>query len=127
MSTDNLDPRHPALSQDRPVFVDNRDGNTLDRAIAQHLAALRNEQALPWEVCIASAFFNVPGFQLLAPELEHVGHVRLLLGAEPRPEATWPQRRPGDPEEPKFTERVVEDALKQLDEGLTLGRDLRGT
>jgi len=119
-----IDPRHPALSPTRPLFIDNRDGNTLDRAIADHLRTLRREMALPWEVCIATAFFNVPGFNLLADELEQVAHVRLLLGAEPRPEAVAPQRRPGDPTEPEFTRRQVTAALKDLDGGLAQARDL---
>lgn len=119
-----MDPRHPALSPTRPLFIDNRDGNTLDRALAQHLQALRREMALPWELCIATAFFNVPGFDLLADELAHVGHVWLLLGAEPTPEAARPPRQPGDPPEPAFTRKLVGDALKTLDAGLARARDL---
>jgi hypothetical protein len=30
------DPSLPALSDTRPLFVDNHEGNTLDRALAQH-------------------------------------------------------------------------------------------
>jgi hypothetical protein len=78
-----LDPAHPALSPTRPLFIDNRDGNTLDEAIRQHLRALRQEMALPWEVCIATAFFNLPGYSLIAAELEQMAGVRLLLGTEP--------------------------------------------
>jgi len=123
-ASESLDSTHPALSSTRPLFIDNRDGNTLDRAIAQHLAALRRESALPWEVCIATAFFNVPGFNLLADELEQVAHVRLLLGAEPTPEAVAPIRRPVDPNEPEFTRRQVATALKNLDKGMAQARDL---
>jgi hypothetical protein len=64
-----IDVAHPALSEQRPLFVDNRDGNTLDEAVSRHLRALRREDAMLWEVCIATAFFNVPGFRLLADEL----------------------------------------------------------
>ncbi len=120
----SLAPQHPALSPTRPLFIDNRDGNTLDRAIADHLRTLRQEMAVPWEVCIATAFFNVQGFNLLADELEQVAHVRLLLGAEPTPEAVTPLRRPGDPPEPKFTRCQVSAALKNLDAGLARDRDL---
>lgn len=120
---DTFHPRHPSLSPTRPLFVDNRDGNTLDQAIAAHLRALRREMALPWEVCIASAFFNVPGFDLLAGELEHVSRIRLLLGAEPRPEAAQPPRQPGDLPEPRFTQQQVAAALNELDQGLAQARD----
>lgn len=32
-----LDPAHPTLAPTRPLFIDNRDGNALDRAIADQL------------------------------------------------------------------------------------------
>ena len=115
---------HPALSATRPLFVDNRDGNTMARALRDHLAALGQEQALPFGLDIATAFFNVPGFNLLADGLEHVGAVRLLLGAEPMPEAAQRVRRPGDPPEPTFTRQRVAEALDQLDSGLKHDRDL---
>ena len=120
----SIDNAHPALSAHRPLFVDNRNGNTLDQAVCRHLRALRGEQAMLWEVCIASAFFNVPGFNLIAGDLEQVTKVRLLLGAEPLPEAALPERRPGDPAEPEFTKQLVAGALSQLDTGLRRGRDL---
>lgn len=119
-----LDAQHPAHSPTRPVFIDNRDGNTLDRALARHLQALRREKAPLREVCIATAFFSVPGFDLLADELAHVERVRLLLGAEPAPEAARPPRQPGDPPEPEFARRLVGEALKTLDAGLVRARDL---
>ena len=42
----------------KPVFVDNRDGNTLAWAITTHLAALRREGQSPAELCVASCYFN---------------------------------------------------------------------
>lgn len=45
----------------RPVFVDNRDGNTLARAITTHLAALRHSGRTPAELCVASCYFNPQG------------------------------------------------------------------
>jgi hypothetical protein len=117
-------PSLPALSDTRPLFVDNQEGNTLDRALAQHLAALRQEGRMHWELCIASAFFNVGGYRLLADELDRVGKVRLLLGVEPTPEAMRPIRQPRDEPEPHFTERQIAEALVQLDQGLRQDRDL---
>ena len=43
---------------ERPVFVDNRDGNTLARAITIHLEALRRAGRTPAELCVASCYFN---------------------------------------------------------------------
>lgn len=115
---------HPALSATRPLFVDNRDGNSMARALRDHLATLGREQALPFGLDIATAFFNVPGFNLIAAGLDQVGGVRLLLGAEPMPEAVRPDRRPGDLPEPAFTKKLVAEALNQLDKGLAHDRDL---
>ncbi len=92
MPPDRLDLADPSLSTTRPLFIDNRNGNSLDRAIARHLNALRAEAALPWGLDIASAFFNVPGFNLIADGVEHLAKVRLLLGAEPTPESAMPHR-----------------------------------
>ncbi len=119
-----IDPHHPALSAERPLFIDNRDNNTLDRALSRHLRALRQAETIPWGLSIATAFFDVPGFRLLADDLEHLAKVRLLLGAEPLPEAAWPVRRPGDPPEPEFTRRQVAEALRQQEVGLRARRDL---
>ncbi|MBM3335985.1 hypothetical protein FJY63_15105, partial [Candidatus Sumerlaeota bacterium] len=65
-------------------FVDNRDGLTLDAALCAHLAALRQQEQSIGSVDIATAFFNVPGFNLLAEEFCRAPKVRLLLGAEPK-------------------------------------------
>jgi len=67
----------------RPYFVDNRNGATLDKALCQHLRALREQGQLVFSLDIATAFFNVPGFDLLADEFCHTAKIRLLLGAEP--------------------------------------------
>ena len=40
----------------RPVFIDNRDGNTLALAIRSHLAALRREGRIPADLCVASCY-----------------------------------------------------------------------
>lgn len=93
-------------------------------AIRDHLRALRQEQPMLWELCVATAFFNVSGFNLIADELEHVGKVRLLLGADPRPEANWPVPKPGDPPEPEFTNRQVAAALQELMQALERTRNL---
>jgi len=111
-------------SRERPLFVDNQGGNTLERAIRDHLGALRGQGVLPFEACIATAFFNVPGFELLAGDLERLPRVRLLLGAEPTPEAVRPERRPGDPIGEELERREIRTALEHLDRGLERQRDL---
>ena len=81
----------------RPLFVDNRDGNTTARAIRAHLGALRSEDRTSAELCIASCSFNPQGLELIAEEARHVPRIRLLLGADPTPEALRPRRMPPDP------------------------------
>ena len=114
----------PALSETRPLFVDNRRGNTLDRALLQHLQALRTEQALPFGLDVATAFFNLQGYDLIADELERVGKVRLLLGAEPLPESRWRPRGIYDPQPAELERQQVEEALVDLERGLARSRDL---
>ena len=76
----------------KPLFVDNRDGNTLARAITTHLEVLRREGQTPDELCIASCYFNPQGLELLSREAQHIPRIRLLLGADPTPEAVLPRR-----------------------------------
>ena len=108
----------------RPIFVDNRDDNTLEQAIKHHLASLQALGEIPWELCIATGFFTLAGFSLLAEELEHMAGVRLLLGAQPEPEFAWPERQPGDPRTDQWRKKHVRDNLEQQREGLIRQRDL---
>jgi hypothetical protein len=109
---------------DRPIFVDNRDDNTLARALVSHLRALRTRGRAVSELCVASCYFNPPGLQLIAQEARRVPHIRLLLGADPTPEPLRLPRTPYDPREPDFTRRRVTKGLADLDHGLHRDRDL---
>jgi phosphatidylserine/phosphatidylglycerophosphate/cardiolipin synthase-like enzyme len=72
----------------RPTFATNRPstGETVADALNALLHGMRTHLAEAPTVAIATAFFNPGGFRLLAGELEQVGPVRLLLGAEPEPD-----------------------------------------
>jgi len=87
----------------KSVFVDNRDGNTLARAITSHLAPLRQEGQCPAELCVASCYFNPHGLELIASEARRIPHIWLMLGADPTPVALLPRRTPYDPTEPEST------------------------
>lgn len=71
-----LDLNHPALSDERPLFIDNQIGNTLAQALSRHLRSLRQDQTFPWGLSIATTFFDVPGFNLLADDLEPMAKVQ---------------------------------------------------
>ncbi len=108
----------------RPHFVDNRDGNTLDTALRTYLRALREGQQQFVFADVATAYFNLSGFNLLAEELGHISQLRLLLGAEPRPEPQWPEPQPGESRDEAFTRRLVDESLRELDAALRRSRDL---
>lgn len=112
-----------ALDQVKPDFIDNRSGNTAASAINGHLGFLRSSHGGATELCVATAYFNPEGLELLSDEIERVGHMRLLLGAEPGPAYADPVRQPGDPNEPEFTQRRVKHALEGLNAGLARDRN----
>jgi len=107
----------------KPIFIDNRDGNTLEKAIIGRLEALRNAGLTPEELCISSAYFNPQGLELLSKETKHLSRIRLLLGAEPTPEALLRRRTPFDPPEPVYTNKQVHTALEKLERSLRFDRD----
>jgi len=107
----------------KPEFVDNREGNTLAAALRSYWDYLQQQGCQVEEVCLATGFFNLGGFRLLASLLEEAPRVRLLLGVEPRPEAERPEPDPGELEEEAFQE-LVEEQLRLLQEGLARQCDL---
>ncbi len=69
----------------RPEFATNdvAKGEQVFKAINALLEGIRTRWVEPPRLAIATAYFNPGGFSLLADELDQVGPVRLLLGAEP--------------------------------------------
>jgi hypothetical protein len=119
----------------KPEFITNQDGNTLlaalqaaipDAAIMVAPGAAEPRQTLA-EISIATAFMSPAGFSAVAERLEQAGHVRLLIGAEPEPEAARRAlgrvRKPGDPPQATFERREVTEGLKLLHVGLRRERD----
>lgn len=110
----------------RPEFADNRNGNTLAQALVGHLSWLRQTYTEPVDLAIATGYFNPEGFACLAEELQHVRHLRLLLGAEPQAPPVKVLRRPGDPRGERYEARQVDRALEAVAEGLENDRNLLG-
>ena len=74
------------MSNTRPEFATNRTGIATERvadAVIKMIANGSEGRMEPTRVDIATAYFNVGGFALIAEALEAGGPVRLLLGAEP--------------------------------------------
>jgi superfamily II DNA or RNA helicase len=67
----------------KPELLTNRPGEEVADGLRGYLAYLRESWKEPCELAIATAYFNLGGYQLLAGELDHPRSVRLLLGAEP--------------------------------------------
>jgi hypothetical protein len=110
----------------RPEFATNGHGERVADALNAHLAHLRTTLATPYELAIATAYFNPGGHRLLADELDHPAHVRLLLGAEPQ----VPERRVRSLAEPAVPARAARTRLRRALEGhaceLAQDRDLLG-
>lgn len=114
--------------ENRPEFIDNRDGNTLARALADMLGESNIDGGpiapaeRPAELAIASAFFTPSGLTRLAPHLEGLQQVRLLFGVEAPRDADV--RRPAVGEAPAhFERRLIGEALKESEAAATVARD----
>lgn len=111
-------------SEHRPEFATNQEGQSVAGALQQALQYLGDKWADPYDVSIATAYFNPEGFNLVADELEDAGRVRLLLGTEPQNplrqirslgDGTPPQRQ-----EQKSLKRALEGHREHLEEDRNL-------
>jgi hypothetical protein len=109
----------------KPEFASNRGDERVADAINAHLAHLRTSLREAPEVAIATAYFNVGGYRLLADELDHPQRVRILLGAEPAQELRL--RRLDEPAQPARADAVrLRRALESHDRSLAHDRNLLG-
>jgi superfamily II DNA or RNA helicase len=67
----------------KPELLTNRPGEQVAEGLRNYLAYLRESWKEPCELAVATAYFNLGGYSLLADELDHPARVRILLGAEP--------------------------------------------
>jgi hypothetical protein len=112
--------------QGRPEFATNDPvaGGTVADAVNEMLAFTQPYEAQGRSVSVASAFFNVGGWSLIAPELKRVGKVRLMLGAEPQRQTDPVVLRPGTVSRGKAVQYALQDALDEQQAALALERDL---
>ena len=108
----------------KPELLTNRPGEVVADGIRGYLEHLRETLKDPCELAIATAYFNLGGWQLVADELDHPKTVRLLLGAEP-PD---PERRVRKLDEvhDRSERQQVRRALEGHDRDLQAEADLLG-
>ena len=106
----------------KPEFLTNREDARVADGIRSYLGQLRETFANPYRLDIATAYFNLGGYMLLASELDHPAQIRILLGAEP-PEPEHRVRRLG---EPRTERQQLRRALEAHDLELRLDSDLLG-
>lgn len=113
----------------KPNFIDNRDGNTLLRALEAVLSGgatsgmLRaRSEPTPTEVRIASAYVTLGGLNQVAGRLASVPTVRLMLGADLSAGALGRRRRLGESED-EFRKRQLQAELDDGDDTLRHERD----
>src|SRR5579863_7439083 len=87
---------------------------------------MRINLAVAPPVTIATAFFNPGGFRLLAEELEQVGPVRLLPGAEPDPDERTRVRQLAAGRGRQADRRQLRQVLEDHTRDLAADRDLVG-
>ena len=76
----------PAASHEaKPEFAANRDGRSVADAVNGFVTHAATGFLGGAHLDVATAYFNVGGFSLLADSLDQVQGTRLLLGAEPKP------------------------------------------
>ncbi len=116
----------PEAHQPKPEFAANRKGRTVAEAVTGFVTHAATNFVGGAGLDIATAYFNLGGFQLLADSLDQVRGVRLLLGAEPQPAER--RRRLGvESVQPRRAERTrLREALASHRHELTQGRDLLG-
>ncbi|MXW94242.1 MAG: helicase [Acidimicrobiaceae bacterium] len=111
----------------KPELAVNQHGATVADALNGFIGHAADGFAHDVRLDVATAYFNVGGYSLLADSLDKLSGVRLLLGAEPAPPES---RRRALKREPANSHRAelrrVGDLLDSHEEALAADRDLLG-
>ena len=112
---------------EKPELALNRDDRTVAEALNGFITHAVTGFVGGAAIDIATAYFNVGGYSLLADALDHATGVRLLLGAEPQPPEN--RRRALRSEPPRglhATRARMRGALGDLEQNLRFERDHLG-
>ncbi len=111
----------------KPELAVNRDGRTVAQALNGFIAHAATGFVGGAAVDIATAYFNVGGYSLLADALDHASGVRLLLGAEPQPPENRRRALHTEPAHPARAARArMHSALAKQEQLLRFERDHLG-
>ena len=115
------------MSDPKPELATNRAGRTVAEALNGYITHAATGFVGGARLDIASAYFNVGGFSLLADSLDRLNGARLLLGAEPTPPERRPRSLSDESARPERATRArLERALEGHERDLTTDRDLLG-
>ncbi len=111
----------------KPEFATNRDGESVAEALNGFLTYAVTGLAGETHVDIATAYFNVGGYSLIADAVDHCDRVRILLGAEPDPKERRLRPLRANATSPRREARVrLRRALEGHERDLRQARDLLG-
>ena len=111
----------------KPELAINQRGSTVADALNGFIGHAADGLAEDVRLDVATAYFNVGGYSLLADSLDKVAGVRLLLGAEPPPPERRARALRREPVNARRAElRRVGDVLDSHEEALAVDRDLLG-
>ena len=111
----------------KPELALNRDGRTVAGALSGFIAHAATGFVGGARLDIATAFFNVGGYSLLADSLDLLTGARILLGAEPTPPENRTRRLGVEYARPERAARVrLSQALADHQRDLATERDMLG-
>jgi hypothetical protein len=110
----------------RPGFAtnDTAKSQTVSDAINEMLAFTQPYEQSGRTVAIASAYFNLGGWKLIADELKKVGTVRIMLGVEPQRDIDPVVLRPKSVPARRAKKRELDHAAAENEEALETERNL---
>ena len=111
----------------KPELAVNQHGSTVAGALNGLISHAADVFAHDVRLDIATAYFNVGGYSLIADSLDKLHSVRLLIGAEPSPPERKARALGSEPVNVRRAElRRVGDLLDSHEEALAVDRDLLG-
>ena len=111
----------------KPELALNRGTHTVAQALSGFITGAATGLAGGTRIDIATAYFNVGGYMLIADSLDAARETRLLLGAEPEPAESRPRRLTVEPSRPLSALRArLSTALADHEHNLKIERDHLG-